>query len=243
MTDFTPALFRDVLVRELQGHLTSEPTLAEFIAELQAIDCSTPREPGSTETPENVVRHLAQAQAELGGSDELSAATAWLSNQIEWYQILQGDGIEPSLATGLTAGQLAGQIGLVPSDSARAGLFLLSPDLYYPLHQHGAKEFYLVVSGSLTLQHGREGTPFHVGPGEISVTPSNRVHALSTGDAPCLIIYTWIGEVESPSWWWEQDAAGDWHRAGWKRQPNARWVRTHEEPITEAVLREAGETL
>ena len=74
-----------------------------------------------------------------------------------------------------------------------------------------------------------------------SVTPSNRVHALTTGGGPVMVIYAWIGEVESPSWWWVEREGSRWERVCWQRQPDAKWIQTHSEAVTDAIRKEAGE--
>ncbi|MEM1161174.1 MAG: dimethylsulfonioproprionate lyase family protein, partial [Pseudomonadota bacterium] len=124
---------------------------------------------------------------------------------------------------------------------ARLGLFLLAPGLHYPIHQHEAIEVYYCASGNLELQHGTKGAPFTLEPGMFSVTPSNRLHALTTGAAPCLLIYAWCGNVTAPAWWWEEEADGTWSRVKWVRRDDGRWVIAAREPVNAAILAEAGE--
>ncbi len=232
---------RDCLRDELSKQRTSHPSLDDFIAELEAIDCSRTQDVPTLPEPPTVSAHLQHTLDTMGCSPELAAAIKPVAGAARWYQLFEGEGIEPNLAKGLVAGQLAGQVGLVSADAIRAGLFLLAPGLHYPLHQHGALELYYVVSGRLTLQYGTASAPFHVAASEWSVTPSNKVHALTTNDAPCLVIYAWIGEVESPNWWWIRRDDGGWDRVCWERQPDAKWIQTRREPVTQAVLEAAGE--
>lgn len=233
--------FRDGLVAELQGQVSSEPLLAPFIGDMREIDCTASRSFGERSPPQTVSRYLEPALAALHCSPALAAAIRDLATVVKWYQVFEGEGIDQTLANGLIAGQMAGGMGIVPSSSRLAGLFLLAPHIYYPLHQHAALEFYFSVSGTLTLQHGRNGTPFAVPPGQLSVTPCNRLHALGTGAQPCLLIYGWTGAVNAPNWWWEQADDRSWRRVGWQRQPDASWVRKVIEPVTGEMLREAGE--
>ena len=240
MRDIAEA-FRGHLAGALGAHLPAEPALARFIAALGALDCSAPRAPAARPAPATVAAHLDAALDGLDPGHRLSGPVRDLAGHVGWYQIFEGAGIDPALARGLVAGQMAGQVGLVAAEAIRSGLFLLAPGVHYPLHQHEAEEIYFVVSGALTLQHGRQGAPFTLGPGDCSVTPPHRVHALTTGAQPCLIVYAWIGAVEAPNWWWEEDPDGTWHRHCWRRQPDARWLKGHREPVSAAVLREAGE--
>ena len=232
---------RDRLRDELAKKRDAHPALGAFIAELEAIDCSQTQDPPSLPEPPTVTKHLQDTLGALGCGAELAAAIGPFAQAARWYQLFEGDGIEPTLAKGLVAGQLAGQVGLVAADTIRTGLFLLAPGLHYPLHQHSALELYYVVSGRLTLQYGTTGEPFHVEAGAWSVTPSNRVHALTTDADPCLVIYAWIDDVESPNWWWVRNEAGGWDRICWERQPNAKWIQTRTEPVTHSILLEAGE--
>ena len=233
--------FRKALIDVLRQNQGEDPQLASFVAEIEAMDCSRAREILPQARPAAVERHLGSALAALTCAEPLAQAVRDLAEPLPWYQIFQGDGIEPNLAAGLVAGQVAGQVGLVESQRIRTGLFLLAPGIHYPLHQHAALELYYVVSGALTLQWGRGGTPFTLTPDQWSVTPCHQLHALTIGDAPCLLIYAWVGEVEAPNWWWEKDGAGQWQRVCWERQPDARWLRTRKEAITAQHERLAGE--
>ncbi len=233
--------FRDRLRDELAKQRDAHPALGQFIAELEAIDCTQTQDLPPLPEPPTVTAHLQDTLDAMGCSPELAATIRPFAQAARWYQIFEGEGIEPTLAKGLVAGQLAGQVGLVGAEAIRTGLFLLAPGLHYPLHQHGALELYYVVSGRLTLQYGTASEPFHVEASEWSVTPSNKVHALTTNDAPCLVIYAWIGEVESPNWWWVPGETGGWDRICWERQQNAKWIQTRKEPVTPAILQEAGE--
>ncbi len=233
--------FTDRLCAALSPHQDHTPALAQFIAELNAIDCTQTQSLAPLPRPQTVAAHLEPTLNGLACEPRLAEAVQLLAEAARWYQIFEGEGIEPTLAQGLVAGQLAGQVGLVGADTIRTGLFLLAPHLHYPLHQHGALELYYVVSGRLTLQYGTGSTPFDVVPGEFSVTPSNVVHALTTHEAPCLVIYAWVGEVESANWWWVPGEAGGWERVCWERQADAKWIQTRREPVSQAILEEAGE--
>lgn len=241
MTVSVAQTFKDCLTADLKAREESAPSLEPFILQLGDLDCSQTQALPPLPTPPTVATHLAPALAGLGCSPALAEAVQLFAGAARWYQIFEGEGIDPTLAQGLIAGQLAGQVGLVQSDAIRTGLFLLAPGMHYPLHQHGALELYFVVSGHLTLQYGTRAQPFTLGPGEHSVTPSHTVHALTTHDAPSLVIYAWIGDVESPNWWWVEAGPHGWERVCWERQPDAKWIQTRSEAVTPAILAEAGE--
>lgn len=237
----TVAHFCRNVLAELKTFLQFEPRLSDFIRELETLDSYPFQDPQKLPTPPVAKDHLSSALNGLQCAQNLADATRSLAGILRWYEIMQGDAIEPSLARGLVAGQITGQIGFTNAPSLKAGLFLLAPGIHYPLHQHAARELYFVLSGTLTLQHGLDGEPFHVGPGEFSITPSSRLHALTTTEDPCLIFYTWIGDIEAPNWWWKQDADGNWLRVCWERAPDASWQRSFSEAVTEDVLRDAAE--
>ena len=237
----TAETFRTGLLTELNSRLPSDKNLSQFIEALEQLDCSTTEERSGGPTPETVTEHLATVLDGLPSDQAFSDAVRAVASTVNWYQIFQGEGMEPALAKGLVAGQVAGKVGLVHATSMYAGLFLLAPGICYPLHQHEATELYHVVSGTLTLQHGRDGTPFNVNTGEWSVTLPNRPHSLTTNHGPCLIAYCWVDKIESINWLWEQSADGDWQRASWERQSDGKWISTRSEPITDDILAEAGE--
>lgn len=232
--------FRDQLVADLANRVADQPALAGFIDTLAALDCMAARMPDELRVPDTVPRHLDRLLSGLDCGVELASTLARLARLPNWYQIYNGVGLDLTLAHGLIGMQVAGQAGLVQSKAIRSGLFLIGPGVRYPLHQHEAQEFYYVVSGRLTVQHGLDAAPFHVGSGEVSITPSNRVHELRTEDGPVLITYAWIGDVDGANWWWERRDDGSWERICWKRQPDARWVEVARLPATDQEIALAG---
>jgi hypothetical protein len=130
------------------------------------------------------------------------------------------------------AAQMIGPRGLIKSTELLAGLFLLRPRLHYPLHQHQATEIYFGASGTVQIQQGLGQMEGPLGPGQVSLTPSNRLHALTMGDSPVLLLYTWMGELGGRNWWWHQSGEGVWQRDAWERQPNAAWAKTVTEVLS-----------
>ncbi len=227
------------LAADLRRRSADDPALAPFAARLEQVDRASARfEPGRPCT-HAMMAHLGPALDSAAGEPRLLAATRAVADAVNWYQIYQGEGVDPGLAEGMLAGQIVGQVGLLASDTLRTGLFLLAPGLYYPLHTHGASEVYYCMSGALTLQHGTEGTPFELHPGDCSVTPTNRLHSLATGERPVLLLYVWIGDVDAPNWWWERRPEGGWRRVNWSRTPDGSWAKTRTEVVSEAHLRQA----
>ena len=183
---------------------------------------------------------LRDALDKTEGSGDFVAAVRDAANAGNWYQIYNAHGTESGivqspmqdLAAGMFAAQMIGPRGLIKSDQLLAGLFLLRQRLHYPLHQHQATEIYFGASGTVHIQHGIEGEIRQLLTGQFSLTPSNRLHALTAGDMPVLLLYSWLGELGGRNWWWHRDANGDWHRDAWERQPDAVWVKTATELVS-----------
>ena len=130
--------FRDSFATELQTQSRSDPQLLPFLEQMEKIDCTARQTAPSWPEPQTVSDYLTPALKNLDCTPVLAEAVRSLAGAVSWYQILEGEGIEPYLAKGLIAGQMAGQVGLVPADAIRTGLFLLAPGIHYPLHQHDA---------------------------------------------------------------------------------------------------------
>lgn len=227
------------LAADLRRRSADDPALAPFADRLDQVDRTSARFERARPCTPAMMAHLGPALDAAAGEPRLLAATRAVADAVNWRQIYQGEGVDPGLAEGMLAGQIAGQVGILASETLRTGLFLLAPGLHYPLHTHGASEVYTCMSGVLTLQHGAEGTPFELHPGDCSVTPAHRLHSLTTGERPVLLLYVWIGDIDAPNWWWEQRPAGGWRRVNWSRTPDGSWARTRTEVVTEAHLRQA----
>jgi len=225
--------FRDHLAAVPDGGVGDpEP----FLAALGATDFA-PAEPARPIPNQRRDETLNQALSGIACRSELDAAVSAAADDVAWYRMLEDAPVDESLGRGL----VVGQIGRAVSTPLLLGLFLLSPRLSYPLHQHGALEIYAPVSGTLRVRHGLAGTSFDVPPGGWSITPAHRLHALETGENPCLLIYAWIDDIGAPGYWWDRNDAGNWRRARWNRREDGRWMPGAAEPVDDTILREAGE--
>jgi mannose-6-phosphate isomerase-like protein (cupin superfamily) len=226
---------------ELAGRAAGDPRLAPFASGIALIGTGAVQRGPFPRLDHPAMAHLETAleSAPEGGAlrDAALAAARWL----DWSQVFAGGGIEPALVEGMLAAQLAGSYGCFASQEIAAGLFLLAPGIFYPLHSHAAAEIYCCLSGALQITHGVDGAPFDLAPGNHSVTPPNRLHSLRTGEAPVLVIYVWSGDLMAPNWWWDRDADGNWRRTAWHRAPGEPWKPVHSEPVTAAVMAEAHE--
>ena len=222
--------------RYLRHNAVHEPELSKFAALLEETDASSAKICDGVPLCHPTKRYLAPLLDTCSADANLNECVRALADDVSWYQVYQGKGIPASLSEGMLAGQIVGQKGILKSEKLRTGLFLLAPGLFYPLHTHAAQEVYLAIAGNIQIQHGLEGKPFDVGSGHHSYTPGNKLHSLKTGEAPVLLLYIWIGEVDSPNLVWEQDESGGWQKSRWVRQPDASWARTEVIPITEVEI-------
>lgn len=227
------------LTEDLSARSAVDPVLRPFADQLAGIATDAVQRGPFPWQAHPAMAHLEPALAAADGAPALLDAAIEAARILDWHQVYAGGGIEPKLAEGMMAAQAAGTYGCFASQTIAAGLFLLVPGIYYPLHTHPAEEIYYCLSGELEIQHGLEGTPFTIGAGEYSVTPPSRLHALRTKDVPVLIAYTWIGDLRGPNWWWDRDAHGRWQRTAWFRSPGKSWAPERTEPVTDATMAEA----
>ena len=67
--------------------------------------------------------------------------------------------------------------------------FDMEENTSFPKHSHDAEQITMVLDGELTFTV--ESGHITIGPGEVIAIPSNVVHAVSTGSAPCKAVDAW----------------------------------------------------
>ncbi len=154
------------------------------------------------------------------------------AKSLDWGQLYEGGAIDSMLAEGMFAAQAAGTYGVFPAQHVATGMFLLAPDVFYPLHTHAAHEVYHCLAGEITIAHRLEEPAFTLCANQSSETPSGRLHSLRTGSTPVLLAYVWTGEITAPTWWWERSEGGNWTRTAWRRKPGESWKVERTEPVT-----------
>ena len=226
----------------------NKPELAKFTLcisnLLNEISVKNIKQNNQINMPRKVIGYLNQCSKEEEFGDDLENSLLSISNKLDWYKIINGTNLDKKLVNGLFAAQLCGSRGLIKSDEIYLGLFLLAPNLLYPLHQHEALEFYHVCTGNIEISHGRKKKPFKVNQGDFSLTPSNQVHSLRTGPEPCLFSYIWVADekkLPGKSSWWGENSDGGWSRISWERQADSSWKVSGSERLTEKLIKEAGD--
>lgn len=232
--------YLQALASDLTDKSASDAALKPFVAALHTIDTSRQQRGPLPLLQHPTMARLDQALAKVAGSSRLLGEAAAAAQHLDWGQIYGGGGdMDPVLAEGMLAAQAAGTYGCFASDRIATGQFLLAPGVHYPLHTHSAPEIYYCLSGRIDIQHGVDAKPFSLSAGDYSITPPHRLHALTVGDEPTLLIYAWIGDLRAPIWIWSQNDSDRWVRQAWRREPGEPWKVEHTEPVTAGMMAEA----
>jgi quercetin dioxygenase-like cupin family protein len=239
-----PALLADAIAATITPTATDSAMIDRLLGDLRNLSCRpTPpqsRDRHSGDPPASISRYLPSLAAAMPSTPAATALRP-LFDRVDWYQIFDGADIPGNLATGLVAGQIIGGRGLLTSGDLYLGLFLLAPQVTYPLHQHASLEIYCVLSGAVSIRHGRAKPAQRIQAGGHSVTPPHQVHELQTDDEACLIAYIWTGDLTGENWWWEEQPDGSWDRVCWQRQADSSWKVTHREPLSPAEIARSGD--
>jgi quercetin dioxygenase-like cupin family protein len=144
--------------------------------------------------------HLAFA-LERGAADReagLAVSIGALAPALRWTYSYPTNSRDRDLSSKVAFAQIVGRRGLQPDSEIHIGLTLIAPHVVYPAHLHPAVELYLVIAGT-ALWQSAAAEPAMKPPGSVILHPSNVVHAMTTFEEPLLAIWTWRGDVASPS--------------------------------------------
>ncbi len=140
----------------------------------------------------------ALAAGRRGTEATLAVALTGLSGALAWGYGYPDRSDAPDLSSRVAFCEIVGPGGLLPSDDLRLGLTLIAPATHYPAHAHPAIETYLVVAGNALWQQGAD-EPRVQPPGALILHPSGISHAMRTEGDPLLAVYSWRGDLVSPS--------------------------------------------
>lgn len=206
--------FLNTFVASLEA--AAEPVLQPFINNVLGV-ASAQAQPITDPCRDHpALPFLEPALSALRAEPGLCKAAQALAPHLSFGSTYAAQGKLADVAPRMVWSEIAGPNGLVRDDSRRLGLFLLAPQLHYPLHGHVAEEIYFVLSGALDVEHGFDGKRVALAPGGCYRTPSGQAHALHIGQQPVLMVYCWIGDYAVPTWFHERDASGHWQTT----QPN-----------------------
>lgn len=188
-----------VLHRLLSGG--ADPSVDEEVVALRAAwpgrtTSLSPMEPKRLPASDHLTAALESATE--GEEADIAHSIAGLAGALSWTYSYPSNPRDRDLSSKVAFAQIAGSRGLRTDAGIHIGLTLIAPHVVYPAHRHPAVELYLVVSGTALWQSG-EAEPATRAPGSIILHPSNVVHAMTTFDEPLLAVWTWRGDLISPS--------------------------------------------
>ncbi|WP_420135136.1 dimethylsulfonioproprionate lyase family protein [Rhodopseudomonas sp.] len=130
---------------------------------------------------------------------DTAAALRSLAARLPWRYGYEPRGDAPGLEGAMGWAELIGPLAPIVSHEVCFGLTLIGPRAHYLPHRHPAVELYRVVVGHPQWTVGSV-TSLRA-PGAAIFHDSNVVHAMRTEDEPLLAIYSWTGDIETPSIW------------------------------------------
>lgn len=151
-------------------------------------------DPAPGETPRRTVQHAcrvlpdALANARELGMASLADAFAAIEPGLAWHAREDRVGADANFPTSHANAVIVGAGGLEPRADVRIGVSLMAPHTAYPNHRHPPEEVYV----SMSAGHWRQerGPWFEPGPGGTVYNEPNIVHAMRSGEAPLLAIWT-----------------------------------------------------
>lgn len=169
--------------------------------------------PALVDEPDHPARqHLERAISAVPEGCDFGARLSNVARLSSWVGTYGGDTRTNAVADAIVVAHLAGPGCVLDVGGVRLGLMLIGPGTEYPMHDHAAEELYYVASGTLQVRHGFGDISYTVPTGQTIRTPAGMPHALSVGKGPVLVAWLWMGDVNVPSFWWEQAGDGRWQR-------------------------------
>lgn len=90
--------------------------------------------------------------------------------------------------------EIVGPEGLAHREDLRFGLYMQTPDSFYPPHNHAAEELYYVLSGTAHWQKA-DGEFRAMAPGTLIRHAPWERHAMRTDAEPLLAMWSWTGDL------------------------------------------------
>jgi len=147
-------------------------------------------------------RHLGAAleSAVAGPHAQLGSAFAALEPFLKWMQnpnYTGGQG-DRAFLDNYAYCDFLGPRGLAKCGDLAMGCLLLGPGTLYADHAHPAVEIYLLLSGPAEWR--LDGGAWVVrSAGSLIHHASGQVHAMRAGDTPLLLLYAWLGHLDTPA--------------------------------------------
>lgn len=119
---------------------------------------------------------------------DLGAAFAEIAPMLAWNPRPDRSTGDPNFPNAHANAAIIGDGGLEARDDVRVGVSLLVPDTLYPDHHHPPEEVYVALSPGAWRQN--DGPWREPGQGGLVYNPPDIIHAMKSGDAPLLAIWT-----------------------------------------------------
>lgn len=120
----------------------------------------------------------------------LRQAVVAAADVVTWLDHYQDSDLGPGFHDRFGCFPIIGDSGPFISDSLRAWVVYMAPNLYYPWHEHVAEELYLVISGSAVFRKAGSAD-VTLRAGDTVFHGHNQPHATETGDEPVLCLVLW----------------------------------------------------
>lgn len=194
--------FRDRLLDRLAELGDASLAISEEAAALRALAghpvAVHPAPPRPARQPATTFLGQSLAAALSGPEAALAETIQALAPDLAWTYGYPFDPTRPDLGDRIAFADVLGPGGLGPAQDFSAGLTLIAPETLYPLHAHPAIELYVVIAGTARWRAGQDA-PRSNPPGSLILHPSGVPHATETAAEPLLALYTWRGDLASPS--------------------------------------------
>jgi quercetin dioxygenase-like cupin family protein len=129
----------------------------------------------------------------------LASALQPISAELPWRFGYAARADLPALATRMGYTEIVGPLAPFRSHEVCLGLTFLAPHTFYPAHRHPAVELYRIVAGRPLWTVDSDTR--QLAPPAIIVHRSGAAHAMASEDHALLAIYSWTGDIVSPSVW------------------------------------------
>ena len=147
-----------------------------------------------------LTEHLAAAiEATAARFPALADALRPLFAELPWRYGYGARADLPGLENRMGWTEIVGPAAPFRNASVCLGLTFLAPDTHYPDHRHPAVELYRIVAGHPSWTVESETRRLSA-PAEV-LHRSGARHAMASGGQALLAIYSWTGDVMSPSVW------------------------------------------
>ena len=186
----------DLFVAEAERPGAPAADLRATAAALISVQPGEPTRP-PVHVPVCVQLDRALALAGATPAEPIARALQAVASRLAW-QRNPNYGEDPHLLANYGYAEIASPSGLFATERCAFGFLLLGPGTLSAAHAHPAMELYYVVGG--TAGWWKQGEDWcERPPGSLIHHPSGAAHAMRTGAQPLLALYTWLGDLATPS--------------------------------------------